>query len=163
MSPLLHFPVSILDWGGGDGKNTPFRNQCSILDIYDISNIAVISGARSVTHQVATASKYDLIVCSNVLEHVPYPSDLLRDIKQSMHAGSLLYIEVPYEELVRVHGSDVLQYKKHWHEHINFFSPSSLKRLLNNCGLKTVATNNNGTITAGLKSSFLIQIACTLA
>lgn len=160
LKPLLCFPVAILDWGGDTGKNTPFKDKCKTFDIFDISNIDVIEGARSVNRQEAISKKYDLIVCSNVLEHVPYPSDLLRDIKDAMCAESLLYIEVPYEEVVRVHGRSAIAYKKHWHEHVNFFSPSAMAQLIVNSGLKIVAMNLDASITAGLKSSYLIQIAC---
>jgi hypothetical protein len=162
--PLLpDRPLAILDWGGDSGKNTPLRQRASRHDVYDISNIAVVAGARAVGREQAMADQYDLIVCSNVLEHVSYPSDLLLDIQQAMRPESLLYIEVPYEEVARTHGREARSHKKHWHEHVNFFSPESLKTLLANSGLKTVAMNLDASITAGLKSSYLMQVACKLA
>jgi SAM-dependent methyltransferase len=163
LNPLLpeRF-LAVLDWGGDSGKNTPLRQRASRHDVYDISNIAVVAGARAVGREQVMADHYDLIVCSNVLEHVPYPSDLLLDIQQAMRPESLLYIEVPYEEVARIHGREALSHKKHWHEHVNFFSPESLKTLLANSGLKTVAMNLDASITAGLKSSYLMQVACKL-
>lgn len=162
LEPLLDFPLSILDWGGDTGKNTPFKDRCKAFDIFDISNIDVIAGARSVNKQDALASKYDLVVCSNVLEHVPYPSDLLNDIKGTMHAESVLYIEVPYEEVIRVYGHSAITHKKHWHEHINFFSPTSLLALIANCGLAVLLIKHDASIVVGFKSSRIIQIACRL-
>jgi len=82
LQPHLSFPISILDWGGDTGKNTPFKNKNEALDIYDISKKDVIDGARIVSKSEAHSKKYKLVVCSNVLEHVPYPSDLLNDIKK---------------------------------------------------------------------------------
>jgi hypothetical protein len=163
LAPHLRLPVSILDWGGDSGKNTPFKNQTTSLDIFDISHIEVIEGARAVTRQEALAKQYDLVVCSNVLEHVPYPSDLLQDIQQTMHADSVLYLEVPFEEVVRLHGREALGHKRHWHEHVNFFSPEAMQGLVENCGLRVVATNADASITAGLKSSYIMQMACKLA
>jgi hypothetical protein len=163
LQPHLQFPLSLLDWGGDTGKNTPFKDRCSRFDVFDISNKDVIAGARAVTLEQALATQYDLVVCSNVLEHIPYPSDMLEDMKQAMGPGSVLYIEVPYEEVVRLHGGAALAAKKHWHEHINFFSPQALQQVITNCGLKIVAMNAEASITAGLKSSYLMQVACKLA
>lgn len=164
LNPLLpERALAILDWGGDSGKNTPLRQRASRHDVYDISNIAVVKGARAVAREQAMADCYDLIVCSNVLEHVSYPSDLLQDIQQAMRPKSLLYIEVPYEEVMRSHGQGALQRKRHWHEHVNFFSPESLQTLVTNTGMKTVSMNLDASITAGLKSSYLMQIACMLA
>lgn len=162
LKPLLHMPPKILDWGGDTGKNTPFRDQCKKLDIYDISKAPVIDGANAVSREQAKGNQYDLFVCSNVLEHVPYPSDTLLDITQIMQKESIIYVEVPLEDIIIEHGSNALQYKKHWHEHVNFFNPIALQSLLKNCGLITIAQNNYTQITAGLKTSYLMQVACRL-
>jgi SAM-dependent methyltransferase len=161
LGPLLpSVPLSILDWGGDSGKNTPFRHRAKVHDIYDISNCPVIPGAYAVSRAEAMSKHYDLVVCSNVLEHVPYPSDLLLDIKHVMRPESLLYIEVPFEDVIRQRGYEAVTHKKHWHEHVNFFSPDSLRTLLSNSGLKTVAFNFDASIKIGLKFSYLMQIAC---
>jgi hypothetical protein len=163
LEPLLPAgPLAILDWGGDNGKNTPLRSRARCHDVYDISNIPVIAGAQAVSLEQTVANTYDLIVCSNVLEHVPYPSDLLLDIQQAMTPQSLLYIEVPFEEIMRMYGVQALTHKKHWHEHVNFFSPASMLKLLANVGLETISLNVDATITAGMKSSYLMQIACRL-
>jgi hypothetical protein len=161
LQPHLSFPISILDWGGDTGKNTPFKNKNEALDIYDISNKDVIVGARIVSKSEAHSKKYKLIVCSNVLEHVPYPSDLLSDITKSMSKESILYIEVPLENVVMNNNSDLHLLKKHWHEHINFYSEKSLYSLVQNVGLEV----NDLKIlqaTAGGQSSSLFQVACKL-
>ncbi|NQW44872.1 MAG: hypothetical protein HQ462_05640, partial [Deltaproteobacteria bacterium] len=73
LEPHLKFPLTILDWGGDTGKNTPFKNRNEMFDIYDISNKEVIKGAKIISKKEAFSKKYKLIVCSNVLEHIPYP------------------------------------------------------------------------------------------
>jgi SAM-dependent methyltransferase len=164
LEPLLPAgALAILDWGGDSGKNTPLRSRARQHDVYDISNAEVIAGAHAVSRKQALANHYDLIVCSNVLEHVPYPSDLLQDIRQLMTPQSLLYIEVPYEELMRHNGQQALPQKKHWHEHVNFFSTTALEALIANVGLQPLRIVSDASITAGLKSSYLIQAACRLA
>ena len=121
LSPLLPSPVRLLDWGGDTGKNTPFKKSGALIHIYDISNQPVVSGAESVDKTTALETEYDLIVCSNVLEHVPYPSDLLLDIKTVMRGHTVLYLEVPYENVIRtsLDYAGALINKRHWHEHIN--------------------------------------------
>jgi len=138
--PYVKFPVNMLDWGGDTGKNTPFKNKNHIFHIYDVSNKQVILGAVNVDKTTVLNTKYDLIVCSNVLEHVPYPIELLVEIKHSMQKDTLLYVEVPFEEIMRNSDSEnnLLTKKRHWHEHINFFSENSLNILLEKCELKIV-------------------------
>jgi SAM-dependent methyltransferase len=140
LSLHLEFPVSILDWGGDTGKNTPYKTRNKLFHIFDISNKPeLITGAKKIAIQDAIDTDYDLIVCSNVPEHVPYPADLISSIKALMHADSVLYIEVPLEDIVRSCDSDTkLVKKKHWHEHINFFSESSMRALLSNRGLEVI-------------------------
>lgn len=161
LEPHLTFPLSILDWGGDTGKNTPFKNRNEVFDIYDISNKPVIEGANCISRKQAFSKKYSLVVCSNVLEHVPFPADLILDIKNTMDDSSILYVEVPYEEIMRTGEKNLHLKKKHWHEHINFYSEESLIRLLGNCGLETIATNKLRPTTEG-KTVHLLQVACKL-
>ena len=159
--PYLFFPISILDWGGDTGKNTPFKDNNEFLDIYEISNKETIDGAKRVNKKEANSKKYKLIVCSNVLEHVPYPSDLLFDITQSMDKESILYIEVPIECMVLNYHSDLHLIKKHWHEHINFFSEKSLYSLLKNIGLEVKELKRLQVRDAD-QSFWVFQVACIL-
>ena len=136
----IKLPVSILDWGGDTGKNTPFKNHSKKIHIYDVGNSKTVNGTIKVSKSNLKNRKYDLIVCSNVLEHVSYPSETLFDIKKNMSLKSFLYIELPYEKLIieienkkKSHES-----KKHWHEHVNFFSKKSILKLLKKCKLKLV-------------------------
>jgi hypothetical protein len=159
LEPLVRFPLRILDWGGDTGKNTPFKSMAEVFDIYDISNKKVVEGATIVSKKDLFLKEYDLIVCANVLEHVPYPSDLLIDIKKAMNEMSVLYIEVPLEDVVRNNQSDLHLFKRHWHEHINFFSEISLRRLLQNIGLEIHSLSEIQVNVAG-KSCYIFQIAC---
>lgn len=148
--------------GGGDvGKNTPFKDNNSIFDIFDVSNKPVLNGAKSVSKKTAFGTNYNLIVCSNVLEHVPYPADLILDIKNAMNKDTVLYIEVPYEDVIRVSDPDVdlSQLKRHWHEHINFYSENSLRNILSICGFEIIALRKLNA-SAGGNSAFIFQVAC---
>jgi hypothetical protein len=161
LKPHVETPVRLLDWGGDTGKNTPFKTQAKVFDVYDISNKSVIDGARRVNKEEAFRNPYNLIICSNVLEHVPYPSDLLLDIKKIMQADSVLYLEVPMEAVIREHEIDPHLKKKHWHEHINFYSETSLRRLIEHTGLDVIDLYKLH-ITAEGKEACLFQVACRL-
>jgi len=157
----LLFPISILDWGGDSGETTPFESRRKELDIYDISDNSVIHGATKITKEDAYLKKYDLIVCSNVLEHVPFPSELLLDIVKIMNEESVLYIEVPLENIMLNNELDLHLKKKHWHEHVNFFSEQSLYRLTADVGLKVVDFRKLKAKGGG-GQTFLFQVACKL-
>jgi hypothetical protein len=161
LNPYLSFPIRMLDWGGDTGKNTPFKEKNNLFHLFDIGSKPVVDGAKVVDKNTALSTKYDLIVCSNVLEHVPYPAELILDMKKAMGKETVLYIEVPLEDIVRLSEphADLSLMKKHWHEHINFYSENSLLQMLNHCGLKVLELKKLNA-SAGGSSAFLIQIAC---
>ncbi|HEX6661793.1 MAG TPA: class I SAM-dependent methyltransferase [Sphingomicrobium sp.] len=161
LEPHLHFPLTVLDWGGDTGANTPFKGKNIAFDIYDISDKEVQAGARLVTLEQASAQKYRLIVCSQLLEHVPYPSDILVAARQLMDAQSVLYVELPYEEVMRSGWPEPQEKKRHWHEHVNFYSKTSLETLVTNCGLEILAKNVLATTVAG-SGVHVFQLACRL-
>ncbi len=131
LRPHLTLPVDVLDWGGDTGNNTPFRDAAKTFHIYDISRVPPVEGASSVDLQEMERQDYDLIVCSNVLEHVPHPIEFLSTVRTYVKSRTLLYLEAPFEPLMvrNQKNADILERKRHWHEHINFFTRKSLERL----------------------------------
>lgn len=129
---------TILDFGGGSGQNTPFKERN--VHLYDISDVEVVDRVEKVDIVTIKNSAYDLVVISNVLEHIPYPKKMLEEIAAYMHSKTLLYIEVPLENLIK-NAQDVsrlAEKKRYWHEHINFFTAKSLSILLESCGFEIV-------------------------
>lgn len=129
----------ILDWGGDDARNTPFRQSADYCHIVDISGKGTLPGTLAITPAEALANNYDLVVLSHVLEHLPSPSSLLETVAPLVHRGARLYIEVPYEklmiELARDGAGLAWQAKRHWHEHVNFFSKAALEASASRAGL----------------------------
>lgn len=134
-------PSKVLDWGGDTGINTPFKGRVMAHHVFDISDKPVIKNATRVTADEASQNNYDLITLMHVLEHIPYPQGTLNEIRKAMHKGTILYIELPYEELIRLNSSpssSPYKQKRHWHEHINFYTEQSINSLLSACGLKKI-------------------------
>lgn len=155
-------PSKILDWGGGDGTNTPIKGDERQVDVYDIGEGAATYGTSRVTKDQALRSNYELIVCRHVLEHIPYPSELLAEVYQCMQSETLLYIEVPHEAIMLSEQEIKSADKRHWHEHINFFSIQSLMRLLTSCGFDTISIEStpiNGSNKTGTCPNIIQVIA----
>lgn len=142
LSPYLPARPDVLDWGGDSGINSPFRFHANLLHVYDISSVDVCAEATKVSLEACRQHRYDLVSCSQVLEHVPHPFELLKEIVSHLRPETILYLEVPLEEIFRTSqdASPRGERKRHWHEHINFFSPSSLVALARTCGLEILAS-----------------------
>jgi hypothetical protein len=157
----LIFPIKILDWGGDTGKNTPFRHKSSSIDIFDISEKDVIPGVSRISREQLTLQHYDLIVCSHVLEHVSFPLDILLEIKSIMNKNTILYVEVPFEILMKNMAPNKASMKKHWHEHINFYSQESLRKLVESADLELGSIRAHE-ITNGVETKSIFQLKCKL-
>lgn len=161
-----HLPASprVLDWGGDNGHNTPFRTKVAAVDIYDISDRPLVQRARRVTEADLAPGRHDLIVLSHVLEHMPQPAALLAAVAAVMDGETVLYVEVPYEPLVAADpdARDLAGRKKHWHEHINVFTEPSVRALLARCGLE-VADWRTRELPSHANFSQVMSVACRLA
>lgn len=131
---------AVLDWGGDTGINSLFKKRSSTLHIHDISGVEVVSGQQSIIVEQMDRYAYDLVTCSQVLEHTPYPIELVRQMLPTLRPHTLLYLEVPHEALMREHPSslNLAKLKRHWHEHVNFFTEHALRSILAGLGLELV-------------------------
>jgi 2-polyprenyl-3-methyl-5-hydroxy-6-metoxy-1,4-benzoquinol methylase/glycosyltransferase involved in cell wall biosynthesis len=80
---------------------------------------------------------FDVIYCSEVIEHLPDPVSLLRESFRILRPGGLLYLTTPnYDSLSRrLLGGRWRVFGK---EHICYFSPRSLSRALGGIGFSKV-------------------------
>lgn len=151
---------SVLDFGGDKGQFIPQILNNAQKYVYDISGVEVVEGVMRI-NSIEDCSKndYDLIICSNVLEHVSDPAEIIKQIKSLLHKGKYLYLELPFDSPFYKNQLSDLQFLfnryfnwinilKHFiktkkyanislmHEHINFYTPQSIETLLQNQGFK---------------------------
>lgn len=140
LAPYLPQAPTVLDWGGDTGINSLFREHNHLLHIHDISGVELVPGAERVELEHIGQNRYDLVTCSQVLEHVSYPQELLERLLPALGPDTLLYLEVPHEALVRQHSGslELAPLKRHWHEHVNFYTETAMRRLLARLGLAVV-------------------------
>ena len=74
----------------------------------------------------------DFVCCRHVLEHLPAPMDLLRQLRENVdvRTGTIIFFEVP-------NGLFTLERLGIWdiiHEHVSYFTPSSLMRAFHDAG-----------------------------
>jgi SAM-dependent methyltransferase len=151
--------ATILEVGCGDGSFT--RNlgeHSSRVTAVDISASQIKRNAiahpeiRFVQHDVAQPfpfvdGDFDVIWCSEVLEHLFDPSFAVREMQRVLAPGGRLLVTVPYHGVFK----DVLIALFKWDEHfsptnphIRFFTRKTLSRLAVSAGFVEVETTTCG-------------------
>jgi len=91
----------------------------------------------SIERFLSNGDTFDVITLYHVLEHIPFPYNIIEKINFSLNPGGLLVIEVP-----DVSGLQARIYGKKWQHwlphHVNYFSLDTLTRLLYPTGLTMV-------------------------
>ncbi len=149
----------ILDYGGDRGDLIDGLLADAELYSYDISGIEVAPGVTATKDPAACHA--DLIINSNVLEHVGFPRVLVSEILQSAPEGGLIFLEAPVEfpfglsrlarRIAQIGIMTLLRPSTAryilrpatlymMHMHINYFSEHSLKVLTETCGGKVIDT-----------------------
>ena len=137
---------TILDFGGDRGQLVADLLQNTKSYVYEISepevenNVSLISDWKD-----SKITKFDLIICAQVMEHVSNPIKVLQIMKDHLADNGYLYIDVPYySPFNNSNPLDNIRYKLNkifklnklkiynMHEHINFFTIKSLANMLIN-------------------------------
>lgn len=84
--------------------------------------------------------KYDAIHMSFLLEHMPDPAAVLRKCHRYLNDGGLLCIEVPNDgsptQAVAERVTDKREWWLSWPDHLAYFTPKSLRALVERCGFE---------------------------
>ena len=124
---LTHEPSEILDVGGGDGRLmsqlVELGHRCATVD-YVPKAVDGVERLGDTMDDVSIDRKFELAICSHVLEHVAEPATILRQLRAHLQESGLLFVEVPMEiwKGAPAHDEPVT--------HINFFTKESLQILL---------------------------------
>jgi hypothetical protein len=149
----------VLDHGGDHGDLVLGLIEGAEPFVYDISGVAPTPGVKAVTDPASC--KADLIINSNVLEHVGFPRDLVTDILRAVPDDGLIFLEVPCEVatgtsriLRRIAQIGIMSMYRPllapyilqpaglymMHEHINYFTEGSLTELMRRCGATVISS-----------------------
>jgi SAM-dependent methyltransferase len=153
---------TILDFGGAHGELVQGLIPGASPYVYEVSGVEPFDGVGSCADLPACRSHdFDLIISSNVLEHVGDPRALVREMRQIAGTDTMLWVEVPFESpigprlvmrrlaqeaiLCLLRPSVALSQAKPgmlylMHEHVNFFTLKSLERLLASAGWNFIAS-----------------------
>jgi hypothetical protein len=149
----------VLDHGGDHGDLMLGLFGDAQLFLYDISGAAPAPGVTAVSDPASC--RPDLILNSNVIEHVGFPRTLVRHIFDAAPPGSLVFLETPCENALGLRrilrrlaqipfmiaatprlARHILQTATLYmmHEHINYYTEQSITTLVQNCGGRVIAS-----------------------
>ena len=152
---------SVLDFGGDRGDLIADLVRAKKRFVFEISGVEPVSVVRPLrTLEECGRERFDLIITSNVLEHVGSPQEIIAQIASISSPGTFVFNEVPYESatgvqtrMKRLAQEAILAVVKPrlamsllrpgvltlMHEHVNYFSPQSLRRLMEVSGFEVLA------------------------
>lgn len=131
----------VLDYGGDKGQFIPDEFADADRYVFEISGNKVLDGITLLNEKdKLTEFKWDLIICSQTLEHLSAPRDCFRELASYMTEKTLLYIDVPIERFME--NADFMTF----HEHINFFREEVFRIWAKENNLKVVSIATGGII-----------------
>lgn len=139
----------VIEVGANDGtfltelRNAGYRNLLGVEPSHQLAEAATNSGLkilndyfdRRLAHQIlASHGPSRAVICRHTLEHVPDIHELTGGIANLLGSGGVSFVEVPDTDWV------ITQLFAHeiWDEHVSYFRPQSLSRLLERAGLQPV-------------------------
>ena len=84
---------------------------------------------------------YDLITAFHVIEHLPDPRAMLKELAVCLKNGGRMVIEVPSSEdaLLTLYKNEAFQHFSYWSQHLYLFSNETLRRLAEQAELQVVS------------------------
>lgn len=84
--------------------------------------------------------EYDLITAFHVLEHLPEPINMLKELAVCLKDGGRIVIEVPSSEdaLLTLYNNEGYQNFTYWDQHLFLFNQQTLRHVAEKAGLRVV-------------------------
>jgi SAM-dependent methyltransferase len=133
-----HVPSSgrILDIGSGTAPVSPDMARTVVADLSEKAMKNVECGSKvvtSITAMLFEPATFDIILCSEVLEHVPDDDKAVSELRRVLKPGGVLVATVPYQ-------------KRFWAEddeyvaHVRRYDPGELEQKLRHAGFQEITT-----------------------
>ncbi len=134
---LLHGKILEVGCGKGFFMDMLLKNGFDVVGIdptYEGDSERVIKDYYSEKYSYLNA---DLVILRHTLEHIPRPFEFIKMIAKSNLYKGKIYIEIPTFDWIAKNNSieDV------FYEHCNYFTPSTISLLFNNCEVQCVFNN----------------------
>lgn len=108
---------------------------------------------------VCSLPEMDIVVMIEVIEHMADPIQVLKLIRGLLRSGGLMYLTTPnfnsLERYLLGERYSVICYP----EHLNYFTKSTIKRMLKNCGFVVQKCESTGLNVSELKAKFIMKEA----
>jgi len=152
--------AKVLEFGCNDGVLLlPMQRMgylCGGIDASD--NVAAIARSKGLdvvtgflSSELVTAKgyagKFDLVTCSNVFAHIHDLDDTLNSVRLLLVKGGLFSVEVHDGESLYREG----QFDTLYHEHLTYFTETTLRELLERQGFEFVACDKTAMHGGGLR------------
>lgn len=155
---------SALDYGGNRGDTFSEEFGIDKKYVYDISDVDTVAGVNKISsYDELFNYSFDFIMCNHTLEHIAQPVQFTKNIYDIGTKGTYYYFEMPSENPFEKNKFSILKnaklllnpnysnYKLFIHymyirrepympksEHVNFYTPKSLKVLLEKVGFEVI-------------------------
>lgn len=186
--------IRILDFGCGNGKQVtlPLGSEGYFVVGVDsheptvalaksenhFKNVEFIAGdIKDLRHGSGSAEKFDVVVLSDILEHLSHPENLLREIKNIMHPHGIVLISIPngygpFEienfilrktgllklgRALKKRGDLSLQTLNHESGHVQFFTRKSFEKLVRGAGFN-ISCFKRGSVFCGPVSGRILSL-----
>lgn len=161
------WPLKALDFGFGVGVTLRVLEGLGINAVGYDSSAARMKGIKDCDSivvdslaQVEAMKPFDLLICDNVIEHVPYPRETIKFLSSISKLGTVVFVSVPSYEPARIteqltaltNGQEIDMTLNPW-EHLNYFSLKHLDQMFSSNGFVPIETTEMpGHVNVGLRA-----------
>lgn len=132
----------LLDFGCGAGGFLHFSKEAA----NEINGIELDKAIRNTLNEEGIScygnlseitKKYDYITLFHVLEHIPNPTELIKELKQFLKPQGKIIIEIPSADdaLITLYESEEFKKFTYWSCHLYLYNPYTLTKICGNAGM----------------------------